>query len=189
MTASPGGMTRAPTDGQLRLITKVARMYHERGVRQVDIAETLHLSQARVSRLLKRAAELGIVRTVVAVAPGVHTEVEEALEEAYGLAEAVVVDVEGTDEEIIAGLGSAGATYLETTLTGGERIGISSWSQTLLAVVDRMRPFRVPGARVSFSSWEVRQLISPDPRQSAPHRVRSTRGGYRHLRTRSCSRR
>ena len=76
MAASPGGMTRAPTDGQLRLITKVARMYHERGVRQTDIAEALHISQARVSRLLKRAAELGIVRTVVAAAPGVHTEVK-----------------------------------------------------------------------------------------------------------------
>ena len=73
MAASPGSIARAPTDGQLRLITKVARMYHERGIRQTDIAESLHISQARVSRLLKRAAELGIVRTVVAVAPGVHT--------------------------------------------------------------------------------------------------------------------
>jgi DNA-binding transcriptional regulator LsrR (DeoR family) len=146
MAASTGSIARAPTDGQLRLITKVARMYHERGIRQTDIADSLHLSQARVSRLLKRAAELGIVRTVVAVAPGVHTEVEEALEEKYRLGEAVVVDVDGTDEEIIAGLGSAGATYLETTLTGNERIGISSWSQTLLAVVDRMRPFRLSGA-------------------------------------------
>ena len=140
------GNTRVPTDGQLRLITKVARMYHERGVRQTDIAETLHLSQARVSRLLKRAAELGIVRTVVAVAPGVHTELEEAVEKAYGLAEAVVVDVDGTDEDILAALGSAGAAYLEATLTGRERMGISSWSQTLLAVVDRMQPFRVRGA-------------------------------------------
>src|SRR5215218_10152678 len=146
MAASPGGMTRAPTDGQLRLITKVARMYHERGIRQTEIADALHISQARVSRLLKRATELGIVRSVVAVTPGVHTEVEEALEVKYDLAEAVVVDVEGTDEDIVAALGSAGATYLETTLTGRERIGISSWSQTLLAVVDRMRPFRVPGA-------------------------------------------
>jgi DNA-binding transcriptional regulator LsrR (DeoR family) len=146
MAALPSSTIRVPTDGQLRLITKVARMYYERGVRQVDIAETLHLSQARVSRLLKRAAELGIVRTVVAVAPGVHTEVEEALEGRYGLAEAVVVDVEGSDQDVIAGLGSAGATYLETTLTGRERIGISSWSQTLLAVVDRMQPLRVPGA-------------------------------------------
>jgi DNA-binding transcriptional regulator LsrR (DeoR family) len=145
MTDRPGN-TRVPTDGQLRLITKVARMYHERGVRQTDIAETLHLSQARVSRLLKRAAELGIVRTVVAVAPGVHTELEEAVEKAYGLAEAVVVDVDGTDEDILAALGSAGAAYLEATLTGRERIGISSWSQTLLAVVDRMQPLRVPGA-------------------------------------------
>ena len=146
MAASSGSISRVPTDGQLRLITKVARMYHERGIRQTDIAATLHLSQARVSRLLKRAAELGIVRTVVTATPGVYTEIEEALEERYGLAEAVVVDVEGTDEEIIAGLGSAGATYLETTLTGGERIGISSWSQTLLAVVDRMQPFRLPAA-------------------------------------------
>lgn len=137
---------RTAPDGQIRLITKVARMYHERGIRQVDIAEALHLSQARVSRLLKRAAELGIVRTVVAVAQGVHTDLEEALENRYGLAEAVVVDVEGTHQDIAAALGSAGAAYLETTLTGGERIGISSWSQTLLAVVDRMQPQRLPGA-------------------------------------------
>jgi DNA-binding transcriptional regulator LsrR (DeoR family) len=134
------------TDGQLRLITKVARMYHERAIRQVDIADQLHLSQARVSRLLKRAGDLGIVRTVVVVSHGIHTELEEALEERYGLAEAVVVDVEGSDSDILAGLGSAGASYLEATLTGGERIGISTWSQTLLSVVDRMRPLRVAGA-------------------------------------------
>lgn len=146
MLATPRGATRATTDGQLRLITKVARMYHERGIRQVDIADILHLSQARVSRLLKRANELGIVRTVVVVSKGIHTEIEEALEDRYGLAEAVVVDVEGSESDLLAGIGSAGATYLEATLTGGERIGISTWSQTLLAVVDRMRPLRVAGA-------------------------------------------
>jgi DNA-binding transcriptional regulator LsrR (DeoR family) len=134
------------TDGQLRLITKVARMYHERGIRQVDIADVLHLSQARVSRLLKRANEIGIVRTVVVVSEGVHTEAEEALEQRYGLAEAVVADVEGGVADVFAGIGSAGATYLESTLTGGERIGISPWSQTLLAVADRLRPLRVSGA-------------------------------------------
>lgn len=146
MTAAPRGGGRPLPDGQLRMITKVARMHHERGIRQVDIAETLHLSQPRVSRLLKRAVELGIVRTVVVVSPGIHAEEEEALEERYGLAEAVVVDVEGDDTDILAGLGSAGATYLESMLTGGERIGISPWSQTLLSVVDRMRPLRLAGA-------------------------------------------
>ena len=146
MASAPRSMSRTPTNGEIRLITKVARMYHERGIRQVDIADTLHLSQARVSRLLKRATELGIVRTVVAVAQGVHTDLEEALEQKYGLAEAVIVDVQGSDHDIAAALGSAGASYLETTLTGAERIGISSWSQTLLAAVDRMQPLRLPGA-------------------------------------------
>ena len=146
MASASRSMSRTPTDGEIRLITKVARMYHERGIRQVDIADTLHLSQARVSRLLKRATELGIVRTVVAVAQGVHTDLEEALEQKYGLAEAVIVDVQGSEHDIAAALGSAGASYLETTLTGGERIGISSWSQTLLAAVDRMQPLRLPGA-------------------------------------------
>jgi DNA-binding transcriptional regulator LsrR (DeoR family) len=146
MASTARSTTRTAPDGQIRLITKVARMYHERGIRQVDIAETLHLSQARVSRLLKRAAELGIVRTVVAVAQGVYTDLEEALESRYGLAEAVVVDVEGSHRDIAAALGSAGASYLQTTLTGGERIGISSWSETLLGVVDRMHPLRVAGA-------------------------------------------
>jgi DNA-binding transcriptional regulator LsrR (DeoR family) len=146
MTAAPRRATRPLPDGQLRMITKVARMHHERGIRQVDIAETLHLSQPRVSRLLKRASELGIVRTVVLVSEGIHTDLEEALEDRYGLAEAVVVDVEGDSPDILAGIGSAGASYLESTLTGGERIGISPWSQTLLSVVDRMRPLRLAGA-------------------------------------------
>jgi DNA-binding transcriptional regulator LsrR (DeoR family) len=146
MASAPRSMSRTPTDGEIRLITKVARMYHERGIRQMDIADTLHLSQARVSRLLRRANELGIVRTVVMGTEGVHTHLEEALETKYGLADAVVVDVQGSDHDIAAGLGSAGASYLETTLTGGERIGISSWSQTLLAAVDRMHPLRLPGA-------------------------------------------
>jgi DNA-binding transcriptional regulator LsrR (DeoR family) len=146
MTAPPRGGTRAVPDGQLRMITKVARMYHEHGIRQVDIAKTLHISQPRVSRLLKRAGELGIVRTIVVVSQGIHTDLEEALEDRYGLAEAVVVDVEGDDADILAGLGSAGAAYLESTLTGGERIGISTWSQTLLSVVDRMQPLRLAGA-------------------------------------------
>jgi DNA-binding transcriptional regulator LsrR (DeoR family) len=146
MTSVARSVPRTPTDGEIRLITKVARMYHERGVRQVTIADSLHLSQSRVSRLLKRAVELGIVRTVVAVPQGVHTDLEEALETKYALAEAVIVDVQGTEQDIAAALGSAGASYLEATMTGGQRVGISSWSQTLLSVVDRMHPLRLAGA-------------------------------------------
>ena len=144
--AQPAGVTRVSADGQVRLMTKVAHLYHEQQLRQSEIAGILHISQAKVSRLLKRAVELGIVRTVVVTSPGVHTDLEHALEERYGLLEAVVADVDGDEWAISAGLGSAGAGYLEATLSGGERIGVSSWSQTLLSVVDRLRPLRTSGA-------------------------------------------
>lgn len=146
MVAQPVGTGRSVGDPQVRLMTKVAQMYHEQGIRQTEIANALHISQAKVSRLLKRAGEIGIVKTIVVVSPGLHTELESQLEHRFGLLEAVVVDVVGDEAEIIAGLGSAGAGYLENTLTGGERIGISPWSQTLLAVVDRLGALRAPGA-------------------------------------------
>jgi DNA-binding transcriptional regulator LsrR (DeoR family) len=144
--AQPVGVARVSTDGQVRLMTKIAHLYHEQGLRQSEIAGSLHISQAKVSRLLKRAGEVGIVRTVVVVSQGVHTDLEQALEERYGLLEAVIADVDGDEAAILAGLGSAGAGYLEATLSGGERIGVSSWSQTLLSVVDRLRPLRTSGA-------------------------------------------
>jgi DNA-binding transcriptional regulator LsrR (DeoR family) len=108
----------------------------------------LSISQAKVSRLLKRAEVLGIVRTTVTVAPGVYSELEEELEAKYGIAEAVVVDVdpEADERELLAAIGAGAAAYLEATLAGTDRIGVSSWSQTVLAMVDRMRPFTVRGA-------------------------------------------
>lgn len=137
-----------PVDGQLRLLTKVARMYHERGIRQSEIATALSISQAKVSRLLKRAELAGIVRTIVTVAPGVHTELEERLEAGYGLAEAVIVDVEpdADEAELLAAIGAGAAGYLEASLSGADRIGVSSWSRSVLAMTDRMRPLPTRGA-------------------------------------------
>lgn len=147
--------TSRPLDARLRLMTKVARMYHEHGARQAEIATTLGLSQATVSRLLKRAAETGVVRTIVTVAPGLHAELEERIERRFGLAEAVVVDADPAagESERLATLGAAAAAYLETSLGTGERIGVSTWSETLLATVERMRPLAAPAAT------EVVQLL------------------------------
>lgn len=103
-------------------------------------------SQPRVSRLLKRAVAEGVVRTVVTAPEGTYTVLEEAVEERYGLAECIVVDSGEGEAEVGASLASAAATYLETTLTGGDVIGLSSWSATWLAAVEQLAAFRVPVA-------------------------------------------
>ena len=135
---------------ELRLITRVARMYYEQGLRQAEIAGQLHISQSTVSRLLKRAEQEKIVRVTVSVPDGVYPELEEGLVSQYGLRHAVVADcVSGDEEEILRNIGAAAAYYLETTIEPEECIGISSWSATLLAMVNAMHQIpRAMGARV-----------------------------------------
>jgi len=136
---------------RLRLMTKIARLYHEQGIRQPEIAAQLNISQPMVSRLLRAAHQEGIVRTTVAVPRGVYPDLEESLERIYGLKEAIVADpLSESDEEILRDLGSAAALYLETTLgAGGETVGISSWSETLLRMVASMQPLsRATGSRI-----------------------------------------
>ncbi len=131
---------------ELRLMTKVARLYYEQAMRQSEIAESLQLSQSTVSRLLKRAEQEQIVRVTVSVPHGVYTDLEEALGAAFGLRDAIVADCVGDDddESITRDIGRAAAYYLETTLNQGECIGISSWSSTILAAVDVMRQIPRP---------------------------------------------
>ena len=134
---------------ELRLMTKVARMYYGQGLRQTEIVERLNVSQSTISRLLKRAEREGIVRITVAAPSGTHPDVEEALQAKFGLKEAIVVDSVDDDDQIVRDLGSAAAFYLDTTLRPNEVIGISSWSAALLAMVDTMQPGqRASGAKV-----------------------------------------
>ena len=60
------------TTEHLRLLAKVARLYFEAGLKQREICEALHLSQPRVSRLLKEAEQRGIVRSIVEIPEGLH---------------------------------------------------------------------------------------------------------------------
>jgi len=150
--ASMPGPRSAPHD-LLRLTTRVASMYYERGIGQMQIAEQLGLSQARVSRLLKQAEPLGIVKITVHVPEGVHADVEEALERRYGLDEVIVVEVDESaqqdDEAMARDLASTVASYLELMVPTLPTIGVSSWSSTLLAAVNAMRPTG-PGATRSI---------------------------------------
>jgi DNA-binding transcriptional regulator LsrR (DeoR family) len=123
-------------------------MYHVEGKRQSEIADVLRMSQATVSRMLKRAEQEDIVRTTVIPPPGTFADLEMALRDKYGLNEAIVVDCsEDRDGAIMARIGEAAAHFLEVTLQAGEVIGVSSWSQTILRMVDNIHPLKAAKAR------------------------------------------
>ncbi|MCE2523728.1 MAG: sugar-binding transcriptional regulator [Rhodobacteraceae bacterium] len=133
-------MTRV---NELRFITRIAQMYHVEGRRQAEIAKHLSISQATVSRMLKRAQAEGIVRTTIMAPSGIYTELEAGLREKYNLPEAIVVEcTEDRERAIMARIGEAAAHFFEATLQTEEVIGVSSWSETILKMVDNVHPMR-----------------------------------------------
>jgi len=132
---------------ELRMISRVAQLYYEDKLKQAQISERLHVSQATVSRLLKRAEDEGVVRIAIVAPRGTYPQIEQALRQRYGLTEAIVAECfEDREEAILSAIGAAAAHYLEATLNEGEVIGISSWSASLLRMVDAIHPIKRPRA-------------------------------------------
>jgi DNA-binding transcriptional regulator LsrR (DeoR family) len=132
-----------PRVNELRLIARVAQMYHVEGQRQVDIANHLRISQATVSRMLKRALEEEIVRTTVVAPSGTYADLETSLRKKFGLSEVIVVEcTEDRDGAIMARIGEAAAFFVEATLQADEIIGVSSWSETILQMVQNIHPMK-----------------------------------------------
>ena len=128
---------------ELRMIARVAQMYFVEGQRQRDIAERLQISQASISRMLKKAHEEGMIRTTVISPSGTYAEIESALRSKFNLREAIVVEcTEDREGVIMARIGEAAAHFLEMTLQKGEIIGVSSWSETILKMVDALHPIK-----------------------------------------------
>ena len=133
---------------EVRLMARVAQMYHVEHKRQTEIARHLRLSQATVSRMLRRAQDEGIVRTTIAAPTGTYGEFEKGLRDRFGLDEAIIVEcAEDRDGAIMARIGEAAAYFVEVTLQSGEVIGVSSWSETVLKMVDNIHPMRASKAK------------------------------------------
>ncbi|RMO89191.1 putative Transcriptional regulator, partial [Pseudomonas syringae pv. maculicola] len=139
-----------------RLMSKIASLYYEEGLKQSEISTRLDLSQSFISRALRRALQEGVVKITVMRPQGLHLELETRLQKMYGIRQVIVVEATEPDDEesIKQAIGSAAAHYLETSLSAQDHIGISSWSSTIRAMVSHMHP--QPGKQ---SAQEVVQLL------------------------------
>jgi DNA-binding transcriptional regulator LsrR (DeoR family) len=125
---------------ELRLMAKVARMYYIQELNQQSITEKLQLHQSTISRMLKKARTMNLIRFSIATPPGTFAELEDQLTSRFDLKDAVVVDCPAEGEAMVRDLGTALAYFLETTLKPGKIVGISSWSRSLFSMVDALHP-------------------------------------------------
>jgi DNA-binding transcriptional regulator LsrR (DeoR family) len=126
-----------------RLITQIARLYHEERLTQIEIAKKLGISQVGISRFLKRAHDCRIVRTTVISPVGPFLDLEELLEKKFGLRQVLIAEASRDSEEaVLTAIGATAAHFLETTLRSGEIIGVSDWKEYLPSMVQHLRPMR-----------------------------------------------
>jgi DNA-binding transcriptional regulator LsrR (DeoR family) len=120
-----------------RLLVKVAWLYYEHNMTQLEIAKRLRLSRQKVQRLLHQARNQGIVRISVQPAAGVFSHLEEALEQRFGLREAVVVETTDYDDQptVAREVGAGAAEYLLRVIQPHDKIVIS-WGGSLLGMVN-----------------------------------------------------
>ena len=125
-----------------RLLVKIATLYYNENKKQSEIASLLNLSQSFVSRALTRCQKEGLVKITVVQPTNIFVALEKALEQQYGIRQAIVVDVgeDPTSAQMKHAIGSAAAHYVETRLRPEDLVGISAWSSTIRCMVDEMHP-------------------------------------------------
>jgi DNA-binding transcriptional regulator LsrR (DeoR family) len=106
-------------------MVRAAWMYYEDELTHAQIARKLHLSRVKVTRLLKRAREQGIVEIRVMQPVPPDMEMSRQLEAAFGLQEAVVVASDTSEQ-----LARAAAEMLLYLIESGQNIGFG-WSSTV----------------------------------------------------------
>ena len=142
-------MARKPQSINLRLLSKVSRLYYEQNLTQFEISERLHLSRPKVSRLLQQAQEEGVVKITVHSPSGIYANLEDQLEKRFQLKEVVIADIANLDSQTSVSheLGVAAASYFQSTIQDKDIIGLA-WGSTLSAMVNALRPIVVKDAHV-----------------------------------------
>ena len=116
-----------------RIMIKVASMYYLEGMTQSQIAKKLGINRSTISRMLKEAREMGIVRIEIEDNfKNESIELERALEKRLGLKEVVLVQNKSENMAVNAKqkLAKAAIEYFKRIVKDGDVIGFS-WGSTI----------------------------------------------------------
>ncbi len=120
------------------LLTRVASLYYEQDYSQEQIARMVGKSRSNVSRLLKEAKQKGLVEIRIHKRIPTNPQLERALQERFGLHQAMIVDNHNGDvRERLASAGQLAAWYLEDILRPDTILAIA-WGTGVAAAVNAL---------------------------------------------------
>ena len=138
-------LTRYPVDhrnlsDEDHLIMKVLRLYYEHNLTQAEVAARMGFSRPKVSKLIAEGRARGLVKVEIAEPVGDFALLEIALENRFGLSEALVVSPGDERRATEMAAGRAGGTLLARICRPETVLGLS-WGVSLRALADAL-PFQ-----------------------------------------------
>ena len=122
-----------------RLLLRVLRLYYEHDLTQAQVAHRMGFSRPKVTKLIAEGRARRLVKVAIAEPAGGFTPLEIALEEHYGLDEAVVA-ASGDDRQTTElAAGSVCGTLLDRLCTPESILGVSG-GVSVRALADAIPP-------------------------------------------------
>ena len=117
------------------ILATVANLYYNSEMTQNEIADRMYTSRSKISRMLKEARELGIVEISIKEPWERDLDLENKIQQTYGVKTVRVVSSRDTSkEQITSRLSEVSAYYLDSVVKEKMVVGIS-WGNTLYHIV------------------------------------------------------
>lgn len=156
---------RQDSMSDLGILSQVAHMYYNQNMLQPEIAGKLYFSRAKVSRMLKRAREMGVVDIYVKRYLDRMPSIEQKLQRIFPLKEAIVLSKgDEEQEETLEGLTNFAALYVSELLKNKGIMGITGGG-TVQRVIKKL-------PKVDVSDMHVVQVIGASANQYMPGEAR-----------------
>ncbi len=133
---------------QRELLVEVARLYYYQHLTQEQVGEALGISRQKVSRLLNRAYEEGIVQIKIAETSSSLSQIEKELVQKFGLKEAKIAHLFTQEETLtVKRIAQEAAYFLINKLEPYMTLGVA-YGKTLYEMAHFLAKRFIPGLRV-----------------------------------------
>lgn len=127
-----------------RLISRIAELYYIYDINQCEIAKKFNFSKTKVCRVIKEAREKGVIQFSIADYNKRQRELEEKLEDKYGLKEVIIYfimeekDYDDDNNSIFQEIGKLAASYFNRILGNNLNIALA-WGKTLYNFIENIQ--------------------------------------------------
>ncbi|WP_260202253.1 sugar-binding transcriptional regulator [Lactiplantibacillus pentosus] len=126
---------------KINQLIEISKLYYQDGLNQSSISRQVHIHRTEISRLLKEARALGIVKIEIDSTFGASEKLSHELQSYFHLKKAIVIPTKpgSSYADDLKTVGSYASNYIQEQLFSDSIVGLS-WGRTLATTIHCITP-------------------------------------------------